>query len=134
MVEHTTHNRVVAGSNPAAATTSPSQFDSGRCRGLHNRFATSPVGPLLRGGPEGGQHFLTWAQEQGASVHGGQVRLPRARGSRRDALTPTEVDRIEQAGRSDRDRLLVRLMAETAMRESEVASLRVQDLIAKEGR
>ena len=49
-------------------------------------------------------------------------------------LTPTEVDRIEQAGRSDRDRLLVRLMAETAMRESEVASLRVQDLIAKEGR
>lgn len=80
------------------------------------------------------KHFLSWAQQQGAPVDASQLRLPRLRRIRRDVLTPQEVDQLEQAGRSHRDRLIVRLMAETAMREGEVAHLRIQDLIAKEGR
>lgn len=80
------------------------------------------------------KHFLTWAQAQGAPVDGGLVQLPRARRIRRDVLTAQEVERLEQAGRNERDRLLVRILAETAMREGEVANLRVQDIIAKESR
>ena len=80
------------------------------------------------------KHFLTWAQGQGAPVDSNQLRLPRTRRIRRDVLTAQEVDRLEEAGRTERDKLTVRLMAETAMREGEIANLRIPDLIVKEGR
>ncbi len=44
------------------------------------------------------EHFLTWAQAQGAPVDGGQVQLPRTPRIRRDVLTPQEVERLEEAG------------------------------------
>ena len=80
------------------------------------------------------KHFLAWGQDQGLPLVSEQLRLPQSRRIRRDVLTPAEVDRLEEAARSDRDRLIIRLMAETGMREGEVANLRIPDLVAKEGR
>jgi integrase len=80
------------------------------------------------------KHFLAWAQERGEPVDAGQVQLPRARRIRRDVLTPQEVQQLEEGARTERDKLIIRLMAEAGMREGEVASLRTSDMIAKEGR
>jgi integrase/recombinase XerD len=112
---------------------------------MADRFATSLYGRTTRHGKpisrhtvlaylKATKHFLAWGQDQGLPVVSEQLRLPSSRRIRRDVLTPTEVDRLEQSARSDRDRLIIRLMAETGMREGEVANLRIQDLVAKEGR
>lgn len=46
-----------------------------------------------------------------------------------EVLSREEIDKLEQAARSPRDALIVRLLSETGLRASELVGLRVKDLV-----
>lgn len=81
------------------------------------------------------RHFLAWAREvNGADVAPERVGLPRLRRQHKDVLSDQELLALEHGARTERDKLLVRLMAETAMRIGEVVSMRVDDVVERERR
>ncbi len=73
--------------------------------------------------------FLHWAKGQGENV---KAKAPTVKlGKRlRDVLTRQEIDAMENAAPSERDKLIVRVLADTGMRVGELCSLRVSDIIA----
>lgn len=76
------------------------------------------------------RQLLAWGREQGLA---GDARpsLPSHQRVRRDVLTRDEIDILESAGQSERDRLIVRIMGDLGAREGEVAALRTHDLIRR---
>ena len=71
--------------------------------------------------------FLNWAKAQGEIV--GKVTLLENDTARIRPLTRDEIRRIENAAERERDRLIIRLLADTGIRVGELISLRVDDLI-----
>jgi integrase len=71
--------------------------------------------------------FLNWAEKQGATV--GKVTLLENESAHIRPLTRPEITRIENAAERERDRLIIRLLADTGIRVGELISLRVDDLI-----
>jgi len=71
--------------------------------------------------------FLNWAKDQGAIV--GKVTLLENEGAMLRPLTRQEISRIENAAERERDRLIIRLLADTGIRVGELVSLRIDDLI-----
>lgn len=80
------------------------------------------------------RHFLAWAKEHGSEVVPERVGLPRLRRQHKDVLSDQEMQELEDAARTERDKLLIRLMVETGMRIGEVVSMRVDDLVERERR
>jgi len=82
------------------------------------------------------QQLVAWLQKEPGvtGLDSRRVPMPRLRRQERDVLTPAEVGRLEEAGRIERDKLIIRLMWETGAREGEVAGLQVADLIIRDGR
>src|ERR1700730_6738131 len=75
---------------------------------------------------------LSWTRSQG---EGGEARgrLPSMRKRVLDTLTCEEIQRIEDAADSERDKLIVRLLADTGIRLGELLALRPDD-VRVEGR
>jgi len=73
------------------------------------------------------RQFLKWCEREGEGT-AAQPQLPRL--SRRviDTLTREEIDSLENATQSERDALIVRLLADTGIRIGELCSLKVEDL------
>lgn len=69
--------------------------------------------------------FLNWCQVPQGDYE--PVRVPRRM---RDTLTRTEIERIENAASTESDKLIVRILADTGIRVSELTGLRPQDLRA----
>lgn len=67
--------------------------------------------------------LLTWAD-----VAPGRFRPIREPERLRDPLTREEIQKVEKAARSERDRLIVRALADTGVRISELLGLRLRDL------
>jgi integrase len=72
--------------------------------------------------------FLGWCRREGEI---GDVRAQAPKLPRRvlDVLTREEIDRLEEAAVSERDKVIVRLLADTGIRASELLGLRSADLV-----
>ncbi len=73
-------------------------------------------------------HFLTWAQKEGEKVPA-KAQLPRLPKRLVDVLSREEIQHMEEAARSERDKLIVRILADTGLRVGELLGLRTSDLI-----
>jgi integrase/recombinase XerD len=71
--------------------------------------------------------FLTWAKADGDQVDA-EVRLPKLGRRVIDVLERDEVRRLEDVAGAERDKLIVRLLADTGVRVGELIKLRDQDL------
>lgn len=101
---------------------------------------------LIQGGKEGPlarqsvityvrtlNQFLAWAARAGA-IELVKARLPRAHRKLVDVLSRQEVQRIEDIASRERDKLIVRLLADTGLRLGEVVSLRPDSITERNGR
>ncbi len=77
------------------------------------------------------KRFLAWAKEEGEEVEG-QVKLPRLPRRLVETLERDEIQRLADAAQSERDALIVRLLADTGIRVGELVKLRREDLIERE--
>ena len=75
--------------------------------------------------------FLGWAAKEGEMV---KLRAQTPRLPRRilDVLSRDEIQSLEEAAVSERDKLMVRTLADTGVRASELLGLRVKDLIQRD--
>lgn len=91
-------------------------------------------GPLsrttVRGYVRSARIFLGWAakSEGGAATVGAKPSLPRPERVLIDVLSRDEIQRMEDAAKSERDKLILRLLADCGLRLGELVGLRVQDL------
>ena len=72
-------------------------------------------------------HFLRWAHQQGemAAVKAQAPRVPK---KLVDVLSAAEIDRLEDAARTERDKLIVRVLGDGGLRLGELVGLRTGDL------
>ncbi len=76
-------------------------------------------------------HFLAWAREEGEV---GEVRAQLPRLPKRDieVLSRDEIELMEDTARTERDKLIIRLLADTGIRVGELIGLRVSDLVERD--
>src|SRR5215472_2361994 len=72
--------------------------------------------------------FLAWAKEEGEDIDA-EARLPKLPQRHIEVLTRDEVQRMEDVADSERDKLIVRLLADTGVRVGELVKLRERDLV-----
>ncbi len=81
------------------------------------------------------RHFLAWAHDEAQiDCQPDRVGLPRLRRLEKDVLSEQEMQELEDAASNERDKLLIRVMAETGGRIGEIAALHVDDLVERERR
>ena len=73
--------------------------------------------------------FIRWAGSEGAVTTAVKVSLPRDERRLLDTLSREEIERLEDAAVSERDRLVIRVLADTGMRLGELLALRDEDLL-----
>ena len=109
--------------------------------GLDNRALDRLSGRLLeRGGAKGAlskasvhaymravNHLLAWAKKEGEGI-GAKAQLPRLPKRLLEVLSRAELDRMEDAATTERDKLIVRTLADTGIRVGELVGLRTSDL------
>jgi integrase len=77
--------------------------------------------------------FLSWARREG-EVGDVKAQTPKTGRKLVEILSREEIQRLEDAAQTERDRLIVRLLADSGIRVSELTGLRVTDLIDRERR
>lgn len=77
--------------------------------------------------------FLKWAAKNGAQASG-SAQLPRKRRRELAVLTRAEIQALEDAAAHERDKVLIRLMADTGCRIGEVCNIKVEDVFAEDRR
>lgn len=81
------------------------------------------------------RQFVTWADGEGlVPTDGKQIGIPSLKKRRKNLLTAEEQRRLVDGAKHERDKLIIRLMLETAAREEGIANIRVTDLIEKDRR
>lgn len=75
--------------------------------------------------------FLGWAgsAEGGGSTVGASPKLPKRQKPLIDVLTRDEIQSMENAAATERDKLIVRILADCGLRAGELLGLRVDDLL-----
>ncbi len=81
----------------------------------------------------GVRQFLTWAQQEGETV-GAKPQLPQLHKQYRDVLSASEVDALEAAVPTERDKIIIRVLADCGLREGELVRLRVHDVLRPDNR
>jgi integrase/recombinase XerD len=79
------------------------------------------------------RQLLAWAQKEG-EVGAARPQLPRLPRRLVETLSRDEIDRLEAAAENPRDRLIVRLLADTGIRVSELCGLMSGDVLHHERR
>lgn len=79
------------------------------------------------------RRFLAWAKAEGEMVNA-EAKLPKLPYRLVEILTPAEVQRLEGAAVSERDKLIVRILADTGLRRGELTGLTRRDLLEEGGR
>jgi integrase/recombinase XerD len=80
-------------------------------------------------------HFLAWARVEGeVSATAGKAHLPKLSRRLLDTLGRDELQAIEDAADNERDKLIVRVLADTGIRLGELVHLTTADLIEQPGR
>jgi integrase/recombinase XerD len=77
--------------------------------------------------------FLAWARAQG-EASSARGRLPSMRKRVLDTLAREEIQRMEDAAAAERDKLIVRILADTGMRLGELLALRSHDVRLEGGK
>jgi integrase/recombinase XerD len=72
--------------------------------------------------------FLTWAEKEGEQVHA-KPQLPKRPRLHKDALSREQIQRMEDALPSERDKLIVRLFGDCGLRLSELMCLHTGSVI-----
>lgn len=81
------------------------------------------------------RHFLQWAHDEaGIGVNAERIGIPRPRRLEKDVLSEQEMQDLEDAASTERDKILTRLKIETGGRIGEVTDFRVDDLVERERR
>jgi integrase/recombinase XerD len=75
-------------------------------------------------------HFLGWARQEGEPVTA-KAQLPRLPKQLVDVLSRDEIGRMEDAAQTERDKIIVRTLADTGIRVGELVALRPSDLLAQ---
>jgi len=73
-------------------------------------------------------HFLSWARKEGEQVDA-KAQLPKLPKRLVEVLSREEVQRMEHAARTERDKLIIRTLADTGLRVGELLGLRTNDLV-----
>lgn len=76
--------------------------------------------------------FMRWAKQQGEISHEAKGRAPQPPKVLIEVLSRQEIDLMEQTALTERDKLIVRLLADTGIRAGELLGLRASDLIEKD--
>jgi integrase/recombinase XerD len=79
------------------------------------------------------RQFLAWCQKEGEEVKG-QPQLPSLPRRVLDVLSRDELDQLELAAPTERDKLIIRLLADTGIRVGELCGLRAEDVHRHERR
>ncbi len=74
------------------------------------------------------QTFIAWCQSENELSAKVKAHQPKAEKKLKEVLSRDEIDKIENAAELERDKLMVRLMADTGIRLGEMLSLRPSDL------
>lgn len=80
------------------------------------------------------RQLLAWCKTEGEAVTGARPQLPRLPRRVVDVLTREEIDRLEAAAPSERDKLIIRLLADTGLRVGELCSLEAADVMTVQDR
>jgi integrase len=75
--------------------------------------------------------MLAWAREEG-EVGSVKAQLPRLPKTLIDVLSRDEIDRLEDSAKSERDKLIVRTLADTGIRVGELVKLRAVDVLERD--
>jgi site-specific recombinase XerD len=73
-------------------------------------------------------HFLSWAKKEGEPVDA-KAQLPKLPKRLVEVLSREEITHMEQAARTERDKLIIRLLADSGLRVGELLGLRANDLV-----
>lgn len=73
--------------------------------------------------------LLSWATKAGERQGSAKAHLPKLERRVLDVLDRDELRRLEEAARTERDRLLIRLLGDTGLRLSEALGVRDEDLL-----
>ena len=77
--------------------------------------------------------FLNWARKRDGAIEG-TVRLLKMKRPTYPVLSRDEINRMENTAERERDKLIVRLLADTGIRVGELIGLRTSDVLPREGR
>jgi integrase/recombinase XerD len=101
-------------------------LEHGGRRGQLSRHTIHHYGRVVR-------QFLRWAAKEGEPVSG-TPQLPKLPRKVLDTLTMEEITRMEDAAPAERDKLIIRLLADTGMRVGELCALRTGDVVRAQDR
>lgn len=73
--------------------------------------------------------FLSWARREGEVADDVKAQRPRLPKHLVETLTRDEIQRLEDVAPNERDKLIVRILADTGVRVSELTGLRVGDVV-----
>lgn len=77
--------------------------------------------------------FLTWAKGEGEKVDA-KAQIPKTPRALVDVLSREELQALEDAAQTERDKLIIRILADTGLRVGELCGLRITDLIERDRR
>jgi integrase len=77
--------------------------------------------------------FLNWARKRDGAIEG-TVKLLKMKRPTFPVLSRDEINRMENAAERERDKLIVRLLADTGIRVGELIGLRTSDVLPREGK
>jgi len=78
--------------------------------------------------------FLSWARREGEVADGVKAQAPKLPRRLLDVLSRDEIDKLEDAAKTERDKLIVRVLADAGIRVTELTSLRTTDLLERDRR
>jgi integrase/recombinase XerD len=102
-------------------------LDDGGRRGALSKFTVASYVRSINA-------FLSWARREGEVAEGVKAQAPKLPRRLLDVLSREEIGRLEDAAKTERDKLIVRVLADAGLRVTELTSLRVNDLIERDRR
>jgi len=99
-------------------------LDQGGPRGQLSKFTVASYVRAVNG-------FLKWAQAEGASG-AARAQAPRLPKHLVEVLSREQIQQLEDAATSERDKLIVRVLADTGVRVSELISLKIRDITIRD--
>jgi integrase/recombinase XerD len=101
-------------------------LDAGGKKGQLSRWSVKTYLRSING-------FLTWAKGEGEKVDA-KAQIPKTPRTLVDVLSREELQALEDAAPTERDKLIIRILADTGLRVGELCGLRVSDLIEMDRR
>jgi integrase len=102
-------------------------LDDGGRRGALSKFTVASYVRSINA-------FLSWARREGEVAEGVKAQAPKLPRRLLDVLSREEIGRLEDAAKTERDKLIVRVLADAGLRVTELTGLRTTDLIERDRR